>query len=129
MDSNSNKMTSTEAFIAGYPEDVQKKLHEVRAAIQKAAPQAVEIISYGLPGFAQNGTLLLFGAGKNHIGLYPTPAAIEAFKEDLSAYKTSKGAIQLPLDQPLPLELIARITKFKLAENAKQAEAKKARKK
>ena len=92
-------------------------LARIRAAIKEAAPDAAERISYQMPGFYQNGMLVWFGAFKRHVGFYPTGSGIEAFKEELSAYKTSKGAVQFPLDKPMPYELIARIVKYRLAEN------------
>lgn len=100
-------------YISRYPQDVQRLLMQMRQTIQKAAPQATEKISYGIPTFYVNGNLVHFGAAKNHIGFYPTPSGISAFKKELSLYKSSKGAVQFPLDKPLPLALVARIVKFR----------------
>ena len=94
-------------------------------AIREAAPQATERISYGMPCLYLNGNLVYFGAGKNHIGFYPTPAGIEAFKEEFAGYKWSKGAVQFPLDKPIPYELITRIVQFRVGQNLAKGEAKK----
>jgi uncharacterized protein YdhG (YjbR/CyaY superfamily) len=116
-------------YIAAFPVEVQKKLQEMRAAIKAAAPKASEKISYQMPTFVLNGNLVHFAAFKNHLGFYPVPTGIEKFKKELSAYKTSKGAVQFPLDKPLPLALIRRIVKFRVAENLQKAEGKPHKKK
>jgi uncharacterized protein YdhG (YjbR/CyaY superfamily) len=116
---------SIDEYIAFFPEDVQKKLQEVRAAIKAAAPEAEEKISYKMPAFAQKGILVYFAAWKNHIGFYPIPSGTQAFKQELSVYESSKGAVKFPLDKPMPVELISRIVKFRLAENLKKAKEKK----
>ena len=103
-------------YLSGYPKDVQRLLMQMRLAIQKAAPQAIEKISYGIPTFALDGNLVHFAAFKNHIGFYPTPSAITAFGKELSSYKCSKGAVQFPLDEPLPLTLVSRMVKFRVKE-------------
>lgn len=100
------------------PEDVQQKLEQLRKAIKQAAPKATEIISYGMPAFKQNKTLVYYAAYKAHIGFYPTPNAIIAFKAELTKYKTSKGAIQFPINEPLPIALIKKIVKFRVYEDA-----------
>ena len=89
----------------------------MRRTIREAAPDAVEAISYQMPTFKLNGNLVHFAAYKNHIGFYPTPSGVEAFREELSAYKVSKGAIQFPIDQPMPLDLVRRIVQFRVAQN------------
>lgn len=89
----------------------------MRLTIKKAAPQAKEKISYGIPAFTLNGMLVWFAAFKNHIGFYPRTSAIVAFKKELSAYKRAKGSVQFPFDQPLPLPLISRMVKFRVKEN------------
>ncbi len=104
-------------YIAGFPKDIHAKLQALRATIQQAAPEADEAISYQIPTFKLNGNLVHFAAFKNHIGFYPVPSGIEAFKQELSVYKTSKGAVQFPHDQPLPLKLVTRIVKFRVKEN------------
>lgn len=100
-----------------FPKEVQQRLQKIRLAIKKAAPQAKEKISYGIPSFTLNGMLVWFAAFKNHIGFYPRTSAIAAFKKELSAYKGAKGSVQFPFDRPLPLSLISRIVKFRVKEN------------
>ncbi len=118
------KFTSVDEYIATFPAGTQKILQEIRAAIKAAAPGAEEKISYQMPTFFLNGNLIHFAAFKNHIGIYPTPSGTEAFKEEIAKYKTAKGSIQLPLDQPMPLKLIDRIVKFRVAENLQKAKLK-----
>ncbi len=101
-------------YAAGFPPNVRKILQSVRSAIKKAAPDAEEIISYGMPAFRQGTILVWFGAHAKHIGLYPKTAAMSAFKRELSAYKHAKGSVQFPLDEPMPLDLVARIVRFRL---------------
>ena len=105
---------NSDEYIEAYPDDVQAILREMRRVIREAAPQAEEVMSYGVPGFRQKKNLVQFGAAKNHIGFYPTPAAIEAFKQQLAPYATSKGAIQFPLDQPIPYDLVREITEYRV---------------
>jgi len=124
MDRDKVGFTSIDEYIATFPEEVQIKLQEVRAAIKAAAPDAEEKISYKMPAFAQKGILVYFAAWKNHIGFYPIPSGTQAFKQELSAYESSKGAVKFPLDKPMPLDLISRIVKFRLAENLKKAQDK-----
>jgi uncharacterized protein YdhG (YjbR/CyaY superfamily) len=112
--------TTIDEYIAQFPEDVQQILVKIRAVIKESAPEAVEKISYQMPAFYLNGNLVWFGAHQRHIGFYPTGSGIEAFKEELSAYKWSKGAVQFPLDKPMPYELISRIVKYRVAENLKK---------
>ena len=106
-------------YIADCPLHFQDKLKEMRAIIAKAAPGAGEKISYRMPTFYLNGPLVFFAAQKNHIGFYPTPSGVEAFKEDLVGYKTSKGAIQFPIDKPVPRQLVSRIVRFRVKENTR----------
>ncbi|MGD0876659.1 MAG: DUF1801 domain-containing protein [Anaerolineales bacterium] len=115
---------SIDEYIALYPEETQKILKQIRGTIKAAAPDAEEKISYQMPAFAQKGILVYFAGWKDHIGLYPIPSGIQAFKQELSEYETSKGSIKFPLDKPIPLDLISRIVKFRLAENLKKAEDK-----
>lgn len=110
-------------YIAGFPKDIQKLLQEMRATIHKAAPAAEEAIKYAIPTFVLNGNLVHFAAFKNHIGFYPAPSGIEAFKKELAAYKGSKGAIQFPLDHPLPTSLISRIVKYRVAKNLEKGKS------
>jgi uncharacterized protein YdhG (YjbR/CyaY superfamily) len=115
--------TTIDEYIASQPEDRQKVLQELRAAIHAAAPDAEEKISYQMPTFALKGNLVHFAAFKNHIGFYPVPTALDAFQEELASFKTSKGGVQFPLDKPLPLDLIRRIVEFRVAENLKKAKS------
>jgi uncharacterized protein YdhG (YjbR/CyaY superfamily) len=112
-------------YIAMFPKDIQKKLEEVRTTICKAAPQAEEAIKYAIPTFVFNGNLVHFAAAKNHLGFYPAPSGIVAFKKQLSSYEQGKGSIQFPFDQPIPLKLISEIVKFRVAENLAKKPAKK----
>jgi uncharacterized protein YdhG (YjbR/CyaY superfamily) len=123
MDKNTPK--DIDEYIAGFPGDVQEILEKIRATIRKAAPDAQETISYQMPTFKFHGNLVHFAAFKKHIGFYPIPSGIEAFKDDLSAYKQGKGSVQFPLEETIPYELISRIVKFRVEENLKKAEAKK----
>ena len=116
-------------YIATFPEEVQNKLNELRAVIRASAPDAVEKISYQMPTFYQNGNLIHFAAFKNHIGLYPTPNGIEAFADELSKYEGGKGSKRFPLNEPLPLDLISRIVKFRVAGNKKKDEIRSSKKK
>jgi uncharacterized protein YdhG (YjbR/CyaY superfamily) len=125
MDGNQTIPKTIDEYIAAFPLDVQDILQKIRATIRQAAPEAQEKISYQMPTFALNGNLVHFAAFKNHIGFYPIPSGIEAFKEDLSPYKQGKGSVQFPLDQPIPYDLIARITAFRARENLEKAKAKK----
>jgi uncharacterized protein YdhG (YjbR/CyaY superfamily) len=116
---------SIDEYIALYPPDVQKKLQEMRAVIQSCAPEATEKISYQMPTFYLNGNLVYFAAFKDHISLFPTPSGTEAFKKEIASYFHAKGTIQFPLDRPMPMDLVRKIVKFRVAENLKKAEAKK----
>jgi len=121
--------TNIDEYIANFPEDIQKILQELRVTIQASAPEAEEAISYQMPTFKLKGNLVHFAAYKKHIGFYPTPRGIEAFAEELSVYKGSKGTVQFPIDQPLPLDLISRIVCFRVADNLEKAAGKAKRKK
>ena len=129
MERNKTAFTSIDEYIATFPEDTQKILQQIRATIKAAAPEAHEKISYQMPTFDLEGNLIHFAAFKNHIGLYPTPSGTEEFKKELSAYKFAKGSIRFPLDQPMPLDLITQIVKFRVTENLQKAEAKSGKKK
>jgi uncharacterized protein YdhG (YjbR/CyaY superfamily) len=109
---------SIDEYIAGFPAETQKALSELRAIISSAAPGATQLISYSMPTFDLNGRHLVHFAGHSkHVGLYPIPSGIEAFKEELAPYKQGKGSVQFPLGQPLPADLIRRIVEFRVAEN------------
>ena len=104
-------------YILQFPPDVQEKLFALREAILEVAPAATEKIAYGIPTFYVNGNLVHFAAYKSHIGFYPASSGIDAFIGELGRYKLSRGTVQFPLDEPLPLELVKRITRFRLEEN------------
>lgn len=108
-------------YIVSQQEPLRPLLEEVRQLIRKAAPQAEEVISYGMPGYRLNGMLLWFGAAKNHYSLYPHAETIEAFKDKLTGYKTSKGTIQFPMDQAVPAALITEIVKYKMKSNLEKS--------
>ncbi len=108
---------SVDEYIASYPVDIQKKLKHIRRIIKKVAPKSEEKMSYGMPGYKLHGPLFYFAAYKTHIGLYPTPTAIKAFKKELAKFSTSKGTVQLPLDASVPKDLIEKMLTFKLKEN------------
>lgn len=115
-----NTATNVDGYISAFPPTTKKLLKQLRATIKKAAPEAEEVLSYHMPAYKSNGMLVYFAGYQNHIGLYPMPAAITRFKEQLADYKTAKSTIQFPLDKPLPLELITDIVKFRLKENAEK---------
>lgn len=112
-------------YISWFPVDVQERLQKLRAAIRKAAPKAEEAIRYMMPTFRLEGNLVHFAALKNHIGFYPAPSGIAAFRKELSKYPTSKGAIQFPIDKVPPLALVTQIVKFRVKENLEKARKKK----
>jgi uncharacterized protein YdhG (YjbR/CyaY superfamily) len=116
---NADKAKDVDEYIAAFPVNVQEMMEQVRAAIKKAVPQVKEVISYGMPGFKVNKVLVYFAGYAKHIGFYPGAAAIEAFKEGIARYKWAKGSVQFPLDEPMPLDLIARITEFRLEEDTR----------
>ena len=119
MEANQAAPTTVDEYIAQFPPEVQQMMGQIRAAIHDAAPGATEKISYAMPGFFLHDRLVWFGGYKRHIGFYPGGSAIEVFKEDISVYKWSKGAVQFPLDKPMPLELIKKIVRFRVEENMK----------
>ncbi len=110
--------TTIDEYISTFPADIQAILEKMRQAIQKAAPEATETMSYGIPTFNLNGKHLVFFAGwKHHISLYPIPASDEAFQEKISHYKRAKGTIQFPLDKPIPYDLVEEIVTHLMKEN------------
>ena len=111
------EIQSINEYIATFPKNVQSILQELRQAIREAAPDAKEAISYQMPAFKLNGNLVWFAAYKNHIGFYPKASAIEAFKEKLSPYETSKGTVKFPINKPIPLDLIKEMVRFRVKEN------------
>lgn len=116
MSMKKNSAQTVPQYIADFPKEVQRLLKEVRATIRKAAPTAEEMISYGIPTYKLNGNLVHFGGYAKHIGFYPGPPAMIAFKKELSEYKTSKGAVQFSLDKKIPVALIAKITRHRVKE-------------
>ncbi|MFZ4455692.1 MAG: iron chaperone [Bacteroidales bacterium] len=117
-----NKPQSTEEYIAAFPAEIQKLLNQMRTAIQQAAPNAEEVISYGMPAFKQNGMLVYYAAFSKHIGFYPTSSGIEVFEEELFGYVGGKGSVQFPFDKPLPIDLVKRIVAYRVAENLVKSE-------
>ena len=104
-------------YLEHHSSEDQRLLRQMRATIHKAAPEATEKISYGIPTFYLNGNLVHFAAFRNHIGFYPTSSGIAAFKKQLGPFESSKGAVQFPKDKPLPLTLVTKIVKFRVREN------------
>jgi uncharacterized protein YdhG (YjbR/CyaY superfamily) len=124
MNSRTATAKNVDEYIKRYPAEVQPVLQKIRQTIRKTAPGAKEVISYQIPGYMQNGVLIFFAAYKNHISVYPAPRGTETFKKELSAYKGGKGTIQFPIGQPIPYDLITRITRFRLQENEERTAAK-----
>jgi uncharacterized protein YdhG (YjbR/CyaY superfamily) len=106
-----------DAYVASFPKETQKILEQLRTIIREAAPEAEETIKYAMPTFTLKGNLIHFAAFKNHIGFYPTPSGIIAFKKELSVYEGAKGSVKFPIEKPLPFDLIAEIVKFRVKEN------------
>jgi uncharacterized protein YdhG (YjbR/CyaY superfamily) len=115
------KPNDIDKYIAGFPKDTQRALEQLRAAVMKAALAAEEVISYKMPAYKYYGMLVYFAGYKNHVGFYPMPSAIAAFKKELSVYKGAKGSVQFPLDEPLPVQLITKIVAFRMKENLEKA--------
>lgn len=115
-------MNEVDQYISKFPEEAQGIMQKIRAIVKDAAPDAVEQIAYGMPGYKTHGKPLVYFAGyKNHIGLYATPSGHGKFASELSKYKQGKGSVQFPLDQPMPYDLIKRIVVFRVQENASKA--------
>lgn len=110
------KYETIEEYIADFPENIREALQNLRRVIKRTAPGAEEAINYGIPTFKLNGNLVHFAAFKKHVGFYPNPSAIEAFKNELSAYEISKGSVKFPLDKPIPFDIIEEIVKFRVKE-------------
>ncbi len=124
MDADKATFENIDDYIGQAAPEVRELLQEIRKVIHEAAPEATEKISYQMPTFDLHGNLVHFAAFKKHIGFYPAPRGIEAFKEELSVYKGAKGSVQFPLGQPMPYDLISRIVKFRAAENIEKAKGK-----
>lgn len=104
-------------YISSFPPEVQQRLHQVRRLIRRHVPKAEESIRYGMPAYKHNGPLVYFAAFPHHIGLYALPSTQKAFQKELAGFKTGKGSVQFPHDQPLPLALIRSIVLFRRKEN------------
>lgn len=120
MTSKKARPTNIADYIEAAPKEAQKKLREMLACIRKAAPGAKEGLKWGMPAFSYQRILVTFKAFKHHIGFYPTPSAVKAFAKELAQFKTASASIQFPLDKPLPLALIRKITAFRVKENLEQ---------
>ncbi|TKC56014.1 DUF1801 domain-containing protein [Pedobacter hiemivivus] len=130
MPEEKTKFTTVESYINTFPEDVQFLLEVIRETIKENAPEAEEVISYNIPAFKFHGMLIFYSAYKNHISISIPPSKVyDTFKDELSDYKVSTSAIQLPLNRPLPLKLIKEMTRFRVKENLELAETKKSKKK
>jgi uncharacterized protein YdhG (YjbR/CyaY superfamily) len=129
MEENKASYNTIDEYILNFPPEIQEILKKLRKVIKESVPNAEEKISYQMPTFAMYGNLVYFAVCKKHIGFYPTPSGIDAFKNELSEYKVAKGSVQFPIDKPLPYELISRIVKFRVAENIKKADDKLKKKK
>lgn len=114
------KITTVEEYLRALTPSQRIVANTLRQIIKHAAPEAEEVISYQMPAYKYQGILVYFGIYAHHVGLYPTGSGVEAFKEELSSYVTSKGTVQLPIDEPLPEKLITEIVKFRLQENKKK---------
>lgn len=124
MPASQTRPGTIDEYIAGFPTDVQQILQEIRMTIRNAAPDAAEAMKYQIPTFTLEGNLVHFAAYKKHMGFYPAPSGIEAFREELSPYEMSKGAVRFPLDEPIPFDLIDKIVRFRVQENLELAAAK-----
>jgi uncharacterized protein YdhG (YjbR/CyaY superfamily) len=129
MEAENTSPQTIDEFIVKFPEEIQAILQKIRQIIHTAAPDAQETIKYGIPTFTLNGNLVHFSAYKHHVGFYPAPSGIEKFNQELALYKKSKGAIQFPLDQPIPYELIKQIVQYRVEENIEKAQAKQKKRK
>ena len=117
MAASGSQFKTIDEYICSFPKDVKDVLEELRRVIKESAPMAEETISWGMPTFKLNGNLVHFAAYKNHVGFYPAPSAIVAFKKDLSPFKTSKGAVQFRFEEQIPFDLVRKIVKFRVKEN------------
>ena len=129
MNTDKRSHQTIDEYISGFPKDIREKLEKIRQTIRAAAPEAQEAIKYRMPTFILKGNLVHFAAFKNHIGFFPTPSGIEAFIQELGSYRTGKGTLQFPLDKPIPYDLIAKITEYRVKENLARAEAREREKK
>lgn len=118
---------SIDEYIDGFPPDVQQTLQKIRWTIRQAAPQAAETIKYQMPTFTLDGNLVSFGVYQKHIGIYPVPAGTAKFQKDIASYRSAKSTVRLPLDEPIPFDLIGLLVKYRVKENLARTEAKKKR--
>ena len=120
MISTKTRPKTIDEYIQAAPREAQRKLREMRACIRAAAPRAKEGLKWGMPAFSYRRILVTFAGFRKHIGFYPTPSAVTAFAKELSKFSTAKGSIQFPLEKPLPLSLVRRITTFRVKESVEQ---------
>ena len=120
MPSTKNNYATIDEYISNFTRSIQIILNKLRHVISEVAPNANEAISYGIPTFKFNGNLVHFAGYKNHIGFYPTPSGIEAFKDELTSYELSEGTIKFPIDKPIPFDLVRKIVEFRVKENLKK---------
>jgi uncharacterized protein YdhG (YjbR/CyaY superfamily) len=125
MDARKKSAGTIDQCIAQFPGEIQEKLQQLRQTIREAAPQAEEAISFRMPAFRLNGTLVYFAAFRDHISFFPTSSAITAFRSEISRYKTSKGTVQFPLDEPIPLDLVRKMVRFRVEESLRKKETRK----
>jgi len=123
LDKSSGQFKTIDEYLSSWPKDVRSRLQAIREAVKEEVPEAEEAIRYQMPTFRLDGNLVFFAAFKNHIGFYPLPSAMEEFREELSHYKTGKGSIQFPMDEPLPLPLIRKIVRFRVEETKRKGRA------
>jgi len=119
---------NVDEYVAAQPKVVQQIVNKLRSTIKAAAPKSKEVISYQMPAYKYNGMLVYFAVWPNHIGFYPTPGGIEAFKKELGDYEMSKGTVKFPLDKTIPYNLISKIVKYRVKENEMRASRKKSAK-
>jgi uncharacterized protein YdhG (YjbR/CyaY superfamily) len=129
MDSTRAKFKTVDEYLSTLPENTRHIVERLRKTIKQAASQSEELISYNMPAFKFNGMLVWYAAYKEHIGFYPTSSAIEVFKDELAGYKTSKGAIQFPIEKAIPTTLVKNIVKYRVKENIERVKAKEKNKK
>ncbi|HWP91429.1 MAG TPA: DUF1801 domain-containing protein [Thermodesulfobacteriota bacterium] len=120
MPSPRKQYKSVDEYIGSFPKSVRDVLEKLRRTIQKAAPEAEEVISYQIPTYKLNGSLVHFAAFKNHIGFYPTSSVIKVFKNELSRYETAKGSVKFPMDKPIPFDLVRKIVEYRVKENSEK---------
>ena len=124
MKTSTSTVAAIDEYIEGFPADVRSRLRKMRTTIRHAAPMATETMAYRIPTFYLGGNLVHFAAFERHIGFYPGPSGIVAFRDALAKYKHAKGSVQFPHDEPLPLALVTKIVKFRVGENARSKEKK-----